>query len=154
MTVVSRNLNDTTNLTSSTYVPFYYSWIVAYSIADIVKFTNPPLTTIDPPSTEDYDYHYRNFVPNGWPFKTYNFTKPNQTFFNALAEENFLCRLFHRKFKIVCYDSDSFVSEAKGKLVHGGRNNILESDLIRILVVAEEFSNKTFEEVCKVRCVK
>ncbi|KAI5692333.1 hypothetical protein M8J76_012039, partial [Diaphorina citri] len=143
-----------TNLTSSTYVPFYYSWIVAYNIADIVRFTNPPLNsiTIHPNFTTTQvngaDYHSRHFCTDH-PYKTYNFTKPNSTaFMNAFGEMRFVRGVLCRKFNVLKYDSDVFLSDDKLEKTHMGHvNNIVVPNMFRVAIVAEEFRNKTFEEV-------
>ncbi|KAI5738852.1 hypothetical protein M8J77_011911 [Diaphorina citri] len=143
-----------TNLTSSTYVPFYYSWIVAYNIADIVRFTNPPLNniTIHPNFTTTQvngaDYHSRHFCTDH-PYKTYNFTKPNSTaFMNAFGEMRFVRGVLCRKFNVLKYDSDVFLTDDKLEKTHMGHvNNIVVPNMFRVAIVAEEFRNKTFEEV-------
>lgn len=83
----------------------------------------------------------------GYPFKTYNF-RNSTGFFNVYGEMRFVELLLNKKFHILMYDSDGFCSKALIKKTNFSNvNNIVYPDYFRVHVVAEEFRNKTFEEV-------
>lgn len=67
---------------------------------------------------------------------------------NAFGEMRFVRGVLCRKFNVLKYDSDVFLSDDKLEKTHMGHvNNIVVPNMFRVAIVAEEFRNKTFEEV-------
>lgn len=143
----------TTHLTSFTYPPFYFSYVVPWNLSNIIRFTNPTIptgTTNFTTTTESgAAYHSRKYYGTTFLYKSYNFSKPNSTaFLNVYREMKFVEVLLHRKFDVYIYDSDAFIDpDTLEKTWMGNINNLPWPNMFRLLIVAEEFRNKTFEEV-------